>query len=144
MEEIRNDVIDEVTKNTEFENEVVEDFEDFEEFEEPKKKSIIDKAKDFGSGAINKVKETGKWIKENPSEAAETAAGIATVAGFGLLTILGIQGAKKAERTDYSDEIGESFELKRKLKNKDKVELDYRVKTGQTKIEALNDMNLIK
>lgn len=140
MEEIRNDVIDEVTKNTEFKNEVVEDF---EEFEEPKK-SIIDKAKDFGSGAINKLKETGKWIKENPSEAAETAAGIATVAGFGLLTILGIQGAKKAERTDYSDEIGESFELKRKLKNKDKVELDYRVKTGQTKIEALNDMNLIK
>lgn len=141
MEEIRNDVIDEVTKNTEFENEVVEDF---EEFEEPKKKSIIDKAKDFGSGAINKVKETGKWIKENPSEAAETAAGIATVAGFGLLTILGIQGAKKAERMDYSDEIGESFELKRKLKNKDIVELDYRKKTGQTKIEALNDMNLIK
>ncbi len=140
MEEIRNDVIDEVEKNTEVNDEFVDDFEDFEE----PKKSIIDKAKDFGSSVINKVKETGKWIKENPSEAAEAAGGIATVAGVGLLAILGIQGTKKAERMDYSDEIGESIELKRKLKNKDKVELDYRVKTGQTKIEALNDMNLIK
>ena len=140
MEEIRNDVIDEVEKNTEVNDEFVDDFEDFEE----PKKSIIDKAKDFGSSAINKVKETGEWIKEHPSEAAEAAGGIATVAGVGLLAILGIQGAKKAERMDFSDEIGESIELKRKLKNKDKVELDYRVKTGQTKIEALNDMNLIK
>ena len=141
MEEIRNDVIDEVEENTEVNEEVIDDFEDFEE---PEKKSIIDKAKDFGSAAINKVKETGEWIKEHPSEAADTAAGIATVAGVGLLAILGIQGTKKAERMDYSDEIGESVELKRKLKNKDKVELDYRVKTGQTKIEALNDMDLIK
>lgn len=140
MEEIRNDVIDEVVENTEVDEEFVDDFEDFEE----PKKSIIDKAKDFGSGAINKVKETGEWIKEHPSEAVDAAAGIATVAGVGLLAILGIQGTKKAERMDYSDEIGESVELKRKLKNKDKVELDYRVKTGQTKIEALNDMNLIK
>ena len=45
---------------------------------------------------------------------------------------------------DYSSDIDEAIELKRKLKNKDLVELDYRVKTGQTKIEALNDMDLIK
>lgn len=139
-EEIKNTIIDEETED------IMKDdiFDDFDDFEDDKKKSVIDKIKDFGSGAVNKVKETGRWMKDHPDEAIERVTGVATVAGLGILTIAGIKGAKKLDRMDYSDEIGESVELKRKLKNKDKVELDYRVKTGQTKIEALSDMDLIK
>lgn len=132
MEEIRNENIEEV-----------EGF-DFEEEQVETKKSAIDKIKDFGTGAFDKLKKTGEWIKENPEEAAEKAIGIATAAGIGILTIAGIKSAKKLDRMDYSSDIDEAIELKRKLKNKDLVELDYRVKTGQTKIEALNDMDLIK
>lgn len=139
-EEIKNTIIDEETED------IMKDdiFDDFDDFEDDKKKSVIDKIKDFGSGAVNKAKETGRWMKDHPDEAIERVTGIATVAGLGILTIAGIKSAKKLDRMDYSDEIGESVELKRKLKNKDKVELDYRVKTGQTKIEALSDMDLIK
>lgn len=132
MEEMRNENIEEV-----------EEF-DFEEEQVETKKTAIDKIKDFGTGAFDKLKKTGEWIKENPEEAAEKAVGIATAAGIGILTIAGIKSAKKLDRMDYSSDIDETIELKRKLKNKDLVELDYRVKTGQTKIEALNDMDLIK
>ena len=132
MEEMRNENIEEV-----------EGF-DFEEEQVETKKSAIDKIKDFGTGAFDKLKKTGEWIKENPEEAAEKAVSIAAAAGIGILTIAGIKSAKKLDRMDYSSDIDEAIELKRKLKNKDLVELDYRVKTGQTKIEALNDMDLIK
>lgn len=132
MEEMRNENIEEV-----------EEF-DFEEEQVETKKSAIDKIKNFATGAFDKLKKTDEWIKENPEEAAEKAVSIAAAAGIGILAIAGIKSAKKLDRMDYSSDIDEAIELKRKLKNKDLVELDYRVKTGQTKIEALNDMDLIK
>ena len=69
MEEMKNENIEEV-KGFDVEEEQVET-----------KKSAIDKIKGFGTGAIDKLKKTGEWIKENPEE-AEKAVSIAAAAGI--------------------------------------------------------------
>lgn len=108
------------------------------------KTSVIDKVKGFGKKAIDKAKDGIEYAKKNPDIVAEKALAGATVLGTGLLIVAGVKADKKLQRTVYSEDIGECVELKRKLNNKDKIEVDYRTKTGQTKIEALNDMGLIK
>lgn len=108
------------------------------------KMSVIDKVKGFGKKAIDKAKDGIEYAKKNPDIVAEKALAGATVLGTGLLIAAGVKADKKLQRTVYSEDIGECVELKRKLNNKDKIEVDYRTKTGQTKIEALNDMGLIK
>lgn len=116
--------------------------EDFEKVEE--KKSVIENLKDFGKKGFDKAKQVGERIKNNPGEAMQDLALVAgTVIGIGM-TVAGLENAKRASRSVYSDETGEFVELKHKLSNKEKVELDYRMKTDQTKIEALNDMGLVK
>lgn len=137
-EEIRNEEVD-VTVD-----EVVDDFEDFDFEEENEKKSVFEKGKDLGKSLFGKVKDGIEYVKENPEEAAEKAFGVAAIGGTVVLVLLGLSSARKLDRTVYSEDIGECVELKKKLTNKDKTELDYRMKTGQTKIEALNDMNLVK
>ena len=118
--------------------------EEFVEEAVEKKETVIDKAKNLGKQAIDKVKDGVEYVKNNPYKVAENGAKIATGLGAFALIALGISTDKKLSRTVYSEEIGECVELKKKLTNKDKEELDYRMKTGQTKIQALQDMNMIK
>lgn len=122
----------------------VEVVEEFVEEAVEKKETVIDKAKNLGKQAIDKVKDGVEYVKNNPDKVAENGAKIATGLGAFALIALGISTDKKLSRTVYSEEIGECVELKKKLTNKDKEELDYRMKTGQTKIQALQDMNMIK
>lgn len=133
MEEIKNTVVDE------------EFFDDFDEaFEEPKKKSFLDGVKEFSKKGLNKAKDGFTWCKEHPSEALE---GVATIGGIAVAALIGVDTAKsinKAKRTVYSDDIKECVLLNKPLTNEEKVEVDFRVKNGQTKIEALNDMGKIK
>lgn len=136
MEEIKNEVTMEDLDE-------IEEF-DFEEEKETKKKGVKDVVSDLWRKGKSKVEDTIDYIKENPEEAASKAVGGLAVAGAGLLVLLGVHESNKLDRTVYSDEIGECVELKKKLKNQDKKELDYRMKTGQTKIEALDDMGMIK
>ena len=108
------------------------------------KKSVLDNLKGFGKKAVDTVKDGIKYAKENPDVVADKAFKIGA-GGVAILTIAaGIKADKKLQRTVYSEDIGECVELKRKLNNDDKKEVDYRVKTGQTKIEALGEMGLIK
>lgn len=116
----------------------------FEEMEEPKKKSVIGVIKDIGGKAVSKVKNVAQDIKDDPQAALEKAGpvlGIGVVAALALKTVHDIN---KIERTVYSEEIGETVELKRKLTNEDKVDIDYRMSNGQTKIQAMRDKDLIK
>lgn len=122
----------------------VEVVEEFVEEAVEKKETVIDKAKNLGKQAIDKVKDGVEYVKNNPDKVAENGVKIATGLGAFALIALGISTDKKLSRTVYSEEIGECVELKKKLTNKDKEELDYRMKTGQTKIQALQDMNMIK
>lgn len=128
-EEIRNDVIEDVTEEVE----VME-----------KKKTVFDKAKELGNKGMDKLKATGKWIKENPGKAAE--AGMYIVGGVCItaLTAAGFKNANDAKKDVYSKDIGESVRLKKELSNSDKVELDFRMSNGQSKIQALNEMDLLK
>ena len=108
------------------------------------KKSIVEKGKDVGSKVLTWSKDKIDYVKENPTEAFSKI-GAAFAVGVGILyTAKAAKDLKDVERTVYSDDIGEGVVLKKKLNNDAKVELDYRMKTGQTKIEALKDMDLIK
>lgn len=109
-----------------------------------KKETLVEKAKGIGKKVSDKAKQTGKWIKENPSEALQ--AGYYAVGGLFIATItaLAVGSANEQAKTVYSKDIGESVKLKKKLNNQDKVELDYRMKNGETKIEALRNMNKVK
>lgn len=133
MEELRNEEIEAKGFEIDEQEEVVET-----------KKTVLDKIKGLGSAATEKFKDVANYVKEHPDEAAEKAAKGLAAGAVGLLTLVTISSVKEAERTTYSEDIGETVRLKKKLTNKDKVELDYRMKTGQTKIEALDDMSLIK
>lgn len=137
MEELRND--DVMMMNEQVSEAEVIDSEELEV-----KKSVFQKGKDFGAKLVEKAKDGIEYVKEHPGETLEKASGVAMAAGTVALVALGISKANKIDRTVYSEDIQECVELKKKLNNKDKTELDYRMKTGQTKIEALNDMNLIK
>lgn len=122
----------------------VEVVEEFVEEAVEKKETVIDKAKNLGKQAIDKVKDGVEYVKNNPDKVAENGAKIATGLGAFALIALGISTDKKLSRTVYSKDIDECVELKKKLTNEDKEQLDYRMRTGQTKIQALQDMNLIK
>lgn len=147
MEEIRNDDFLEKEEDDFIDDEIIEEF-DFDEDEEPEteetKTSVFGKIKNFVGSIPEKASKVSRWIGNNPDEAAAIGTGVLSAIGLGALGIAAHSGKKKQERTVYSDEIKDTIELKKKLKNKDKVELDYRVKTGQSKIEALDDMGFIK
>lgn len=125
---------------------------DFEEFEETVvdekpvegKKSFVETVKGFGKSVASKAHDVIDDVRRNPEEAAMKAGVVLTAAGAIALTALGINKATEPSRTVYSPEIDENVVLKKKLKNKHKVELDARMKEGETKVEALNNMKLIK
>lgn len=111
---------------------------------ECKKESVMDKIKSFGSKGLDKVKKGIEYAKNNPDELVEKTVGVVSTAVIIGCTVAGINDCKKIGRTVYSEDIGETVELKKKLTNDEKIELDYRMKTGQTKIEALRSMDKIK
>ena len=109
-----------------------------------KKTSLLEKGKDVGSKVLTWSKDKVEKIKEDPAEAFGKLAVISSVVAGAVLTLKTAKDIKDLDRTVYSEEINEGVVLKKKLNNDAKVELDYRMKTGQTKIEALKDMDLIK
>lgn len=129
MEEIRNE-------------EIVMDA--TEETVTAKKVTVVDKVKGLVGQAKAKICEGVDYIKENPEEFADKAMGVVAIGGTIGLGLLGISATKKAERLSYSDEIGECVELKHKLTNRDKVEIDYRMQNGESKIQAMSNLGLIK
>ena len=132
-EQIKRDV------NEEIEVEVVCD-----EQKEVKDNSVKGKILGVVKGAKDKISDGINLVKENPDEAVAIGVYVAAVSIPALLAAgLGIKANNEAKKTVYSDDIDEFVKLNKELSNKDKVELDYRVKTGQTKIEALNDMGYI-
>lgn len=118
---------------------------DFDEFEEElemkeKSKNILDTIKSGLGTVASKVKDAGTWVVNHPEEAGAAAA---AVFGVGLLAKTA-SDIGKLNRTVYDEHTGESVELKKKLSNKDKIELDERMSEGESKIKALNRMNKIK
>ena len=125
-------------------SEIKETIDTTAKFEDVKNDTIFEKGKD----AANKVGSVGKRIidyaKENPVDTLVKVGTVLTAAVTIMTAVSNIDKKSKEKKTIFSDDIGESLLLKKKLSNSDKVELDYRVKTGQTKVEALNEMGFIK
>lgn len=108
------------------------------------KETIKEKGKKVGDKILYYGKNTIDYIKSDPVDAI-VKVGTALTAVVAIMTAVGtISKISNASKTVHSKEIGEDILLKKKLNNNDKVELDYRMKTGQTKIEALNNMGYIR
>jgi len=122
------------------ENEREEYFDDFDDFDEEleEHKTWKDRLKGIGSGFVGGVKKIGKSIGENPEGAL--AAG-----GMIALTVLSVVSGSKASKQMYSDEIGETVTLKKKLTNDDKIAIDHLMSAeGMSKIEAAKTLGLTK
>ena len=118
-------------------NEHYEEFFD-DDFEVEEKKTFMDGVKSFGKKALGGLKQFGKTVAEHPDEALAGAGVIA-------LTVLTIASGKKAEKTAYSEDIGETVQLKKKLTNDNKVAIDHLMKEeGLTKIQAMDKLGLVK
>ena len=116
-----------------------EDIEYFDDdFEVEDKKTFMDGVRSFGKSAWNELKKVGKGIVEHPEEALAGA-------GVAVLTVLTIASGNKASKTVYSDDIGETVQLKKKLTNDNKVAIDHLMKEeGLTKIQAMEKLGLLK
>lgn len=114
----------------------------FVEVEE--KESLFEKGKKVGSKVCTYGKKTLDYVKENPVDSVIKVGAVLTAVVSIITAVKAINKTGTEGKTVYSEATGESVVLKKKLNNDNKVELDYRMKTGQTKIEALNEMGLIK
>ena len=125
-------------------SEIKETIDTTAKFEDVKNDTIFEKGKE----TANKVGSFGKKIidyaKENPVDTLVKVGMVLTATVTIVTAISNLDKKSKEGKTVFSEDINESVLLKKKLNNSDKIELDYRVKTGQTKIEALNEMGFIK
>lgn len=87
------------------------------------------------------------WAKEHPTEAL----GIATV-GIGAIAEIRRTGDRMAKIADdrrsrltvYCNDVQGRVRLKHELNYRENLELRDRMSNGQTKFEALSEMNLLK
>ena len=113
-------------------------------FEDVKNDTIFEKGKHAGSKVLDCGKRVIEYAKENPVDTLVKVGTVLTAVVTIVTAVNNLDKKSKENKTVFSDDINENVLLKKKLSNSDKVELDYRVKTGQTKIEALNEMGFIK
>lgn len=122
-----------MNENYEENNEYFDD-----EFEVEDKKTFMDGVRSFGKKAFNGLKKVGKGIAEHPDEALAGA-------GVVALTVLTIASGKKVDKTVYSEDIGETVQVKKKLTNDNKIAIDHLMKEEDlTKIQAMEKLGLLK
>lgn len=94
-------------------------------------KDKFEKGKEFGGKLIDKVKEH--------EEVAVVAAEVVAILGLTAIA------SNNASKTMYSEELGETVQLKKKLSNEDKVLMDHLMaEEGLTKIQAADKIGRIK
>ncbi len=94
-----------------------------------------------------KVKRTYHWIKEHPTETMAIAT--VTIGAVAEIRKTGDRFAKIADDrrsrlTVYCNDIQGRVRLKHELNYSENLELRDRMSNGQTKFEALSEMNLLK
>ncbi len=112
------------------------------------KKSFKDKVKEKSEGAKMKVYGGIEWCKQNKESIA--VFGPVVVGGFlEMFKILVKSHTVKEEKTlkdryVYDHSLGHYYELKRRPKNSEWVQIDQRKKNGESYGQILNDMRLLK
>jgi hypothetical protein len=94
-------------------------------------KEKFEQGKELGGKLIEKAKEN--------SDVVVVAAEIAAVVGLAAVS------SNKASKTMYSEELGESVKLNKKLSNQDKIIMDHLMaEEGLSKIQAAEKIGRIK
>lgn len=94
-------------------------------------KDKFEKGKELGGKLVDRAKEH--------KDAVVLVAEVAAVLGLAAAT------SSKANKTMYSEELGESVQLKKKLTNQDKVLMDHLMaEEGLTKIQAAEKIGKLK
>lgn len=109
------------------------------------KKSVKEMATDLFEKGKNWTVDRVHDIKEHKDEIVPVA--ITAIEGLAVLAGIGysVHKANEASRTVYSEEIGETVVLNKKLSNRDKLEIDHLMAhDGMTKIEACDKIGRIK
>lgn len=114
------------------------------DFVEEKKEGLIDKTKKVGKKALDWSKDKIDSIKGDPVNSLEKTVKIGLCIAEVYLAYHMTKYCRNLGKMVYSKDIEENVILNKKLTNSNKIELDYRMKTGQTKIEALREMGLLE
>lgn len=94
-------------------------------------KEKFEQGKELGGKLVEKAKEH--------SDVVVVAAEIAAIVGLAAVS------SNKASKTMYSEELGETVQLNKKLSNQDKVLMDHLMtEEGLTKIQAADKIGRIK
>lgn len=111
------------------------------------KKSFKEKFEEFKDGAINTAKKVGVTIAEHPLETIGVVVGVTGIA-TSVAKEIRLSGErideKRAERLYYLPELGVKVELRHPIRNDEALRLDYMMANGKSRLEALQEIDLLK
>ena len=116
--------------------------------EEKKKVSIKDRVKNAATTVWDGAKGAAHWVVDNKNDLLLVGGGVATViAIFKGKSSCGGRSFRREEDRDYrvyDPRTGQYYYLKRRMTNREKMELDYRIDNGERMGFILDDMNLLR
>ena len=116
----------------------------YEEKMKPKVDAGVEKVKAGGKKVVETTKIVGETFAKNPMLAVMA---ISTI-GSTVTTIMNTVSRNKEEEEDrcttYDAYAGMEITTTHELSNQEILEMTERMKAGQKKVEALNDMGLLK
>lgn len=110
-------------------------------------RTIKQKFTDFKNKLKWKAQDTLNWIKDNPQSAATiaTASVVVVKTTYKIVkAIIAVADDRDRRREVYCNDIQSTVRLKRELNYHEQRELRDRMNSGQSKFEALDDMNLLR
>lgn len=106
------------------------------------------KMETFKRNTIDKAKAFGKWYCDNKEFTIPVTVAVVGFATKGLGKLsheLAMQReVNHRDLMSWDPRLGEWLELKRKLTNTEKAILDARIKNGESKVNILNDLGVLK
>lgn len=115
--------------------------------EEGVKPTIKERIKGCASTVWGGVKGAAKWVKDNKNDLALVGSAAAIVFGYAKTRRGGYSRYNRDEDRDYrvyDPRTGQYYYLKRRMNNREKMELDYRLENGERMGFILDDMNLLR
>lgn len=116
-----------------------------EEAEKPKL-TIKERIKKAGETAWSGVKGAAHWVKDNKEDLLLVGSGLAMV--FGIAKTRGNRRSYRQEEDKdfrvWDNRSGQFYYLRRRMTNREKMELDYRLEAGERMGFILDDMGLLR
>ena len=113
---------------------------------EKEKVTIKSRVKKAANTAWTGIKGAARWVKDNKEDLALVGSGLAIIFGYTKA-----RGNRRSYRQEddrdfrvYDNRTGQYYYLKRRMTNREKMELDYRLENGERMGFILDDMNLLR